>query len=408
MDKARSRLKAVGVGEETVRIVDYDEEVARPAPKAPRPVARADESVWEEPEDTSTTVFEVDPHEDYFASQQERYDEAMKRYDDVPELRVDPESGKISDVLQVLEIPETFELDHTVLAPEDFEDIVFDQQIPQGYDMGQVNIFLTRAAKSVARYYELLELRNAHVAQLATVVDKLQFDAREQQYQTEIAHGINIMPTHSNDGFEVKLLEARVRIRALEDQLKAAGGEQAPEVSDAFMARHMELKDQYSVLSRNYEDLEQRHKDLLLQKAYEEEMAEAPVERSHANEDFHHENLVSELPTFDTSALSSPGAPAPLTTSAFATELEDDTAGYLSAEASESVAFELADEPPYAPIPPEAIEQEEDSSSFLLDTDESLAGYKVPQPASAAPSYVTYSEDDDEDELDALMKDWNK
>ena len=136
LNNAKKKLQQAtrGIGEETVRVVDYDEaqEVSQPRQKSePEVLSSYDES-----------AFEVDDESnEYFKKQEEAHQELLKSYGDAPVPKV--LEGRIQDVLDLLNIPPTFEIDATVLLPEDFKDVSFDIQVPQGYEMGEVNSFVS-------------------------------------------------------------------------------------------------------------------------------------------------------------------------------------------------------------------------------------------------------------------------
>lgn len=274
LDNARKKLQEVtrGLGEETVRVVDYDDpSTEEPEARQPKPLKKEkveEHAVLSSYEDSA---FEVDDQStDFFKKQEEAHQELLKSYGNTPVPKV--LEGRIQDVLELLDIPATFEIDSTVLLPEDFKEISFDIQIPQGYEMGEVNAFVSRAKHSISELVELLKLRNRHIAELATTVDRLQVDASNLKFQTEIASGINIMPTEDNETIENENMELRLLVKRLEDQLKATQNGAEDSLTSRERQMYEDLADKVSVLQREHDLLKEENYSLKSQLAvYEDE-----------------------------------------------------------------------------------------------------------------------------------------
>lgn len=207
------------------------------------------------------SVFDIDDEDDFFEQKQKEYDNAMKRYDDVPDLGL---NKRIEDVLEVLEIPSTFEIESDIFIPEDLEDIIFDKQTPVGYEMGQVDYFVTQSKNTVEKYYSLLKLRNEHVAKMASVVDKLQVSINNLKFQQEINAGINIMATNDDEDLETKYEEAVLHIKRLEDEIKRNSGKTnlSKQQKDNYQEKINSLRDQLSVIQRENNDLKEENYSL--------------------------------------------------------------------------------------------------------------------------------------------------
>lgn len=406
LDKAKSRIPS-SFGDETVRVVNYgkerEEEPQKPkaekpqrperAPKEPRQrqpkVARPSRPVRQKPEPEEEvaeekheftsyddSAFALDQEqENFYSSQQEVYKEAQEeRRQDLEDVTVS--ENKIQDVLEVLQIPATFAIESDVFLPEDIEDVVFDLQAPFGFEQGQVTTFTERTKVSVKRYVELLRLRNEHVAKLASVIDRLQVDANNLRFQNEISSGINVMPTIDSEDLENQLLEARLKIKRLEDQIRTI--EHGDDLSSAERKTFEDLQDNFSILQRENNDLQEEIYMLKTQLAYYEEADEESTASSKPAEEalgglssshlLEEENEAADfdLPMIDEDVIDSGPSTKPSPSSAFYVEEDDDEAFATS-----------------------AIE--------LIGDDYST---------SSASSIMSEEDDDEDDALDALMRDW--
>lgn len=197
--------------------------------------------------------FHIDPDDtadEVISKHEEEYHKMMPSSSEpVPSVQ----EGRIQDVLELLDIPPTFEVSNIVLLPEDFEDIDFQIQIPEGYEPSEVEAFKDRARKSTEELVDLLKLRNKHVAQLASTIDRLQVDANNLKFDAEVANGINIMPTDSIADLENELMELRLLTRQLQDEnnriSKGGSDEGYEQVIDSQMS------DQVSLLTRENDEL---------------------------------------------------------------------------------------------------------------------------------------------------------
>lgn len=404
LEKAKARMPS-GFGDETVRVVNYgkeeeEKEIKPQQPRQPRPEKpakdpkppRAKSARPQKPQrpqkpapqeeekepassfsfDTEESSFTLDDgQQDFYKKQQEKYEKAhSNKSDDLNDLKVN--ENKIKDVLEVLQIPATFAIESDVFLPEDLEEVVFDLQAPFGFEQGQVNTFKERTKVSVKRYVELLRLRNEHVAKLASVVDRLQVDANNLRFQNEISSGINVMPTTDSEDLENELLEAKLRIKRLEDQIRTI--EHGDGLSSDERKTFEDLQDNFSILKRENDDLKEEIYNLKNQLAFLEEEDDLPTE---VNE---------ELPTHIEEPNNHAG--------------EED---YDLPLLNETVK----DNGPVNKIP--------SSSAFYIDEDDNDAFTSSAieligddYSTSNASGMLHDENEDDDDELDALMRDWNK
>lgn len=404
IDKAKDKI-GKNFGEETVQIVNYDEEVdntpkpPKPpkaprekkslnlkAPKLPKREKKVKEedpeeeyenflnddtpshSQYEEESIVTESAFEVED-DTFFEDAQKSYDEKMKSYENIPDLQV--HESKIKDVLEFLDIPPTFEIEKNIFLPNDVDDIEFDLQAPFGFEQGQVKAFIEKTQISIKRYVELLKLRNEHIAKLATVIDRLQVDNNNLRYQNEISHGINIMPTNDSTDLENKYLELKLKAKRLEDELKSI--KRGDNLSSGERAKFDNLQDEFSLLSREKHELEEENYILKTRLASIEE-------------DF---DLIQEA--------------------AVSQNVHDDASSTVEPQNNDNVG--LPDFDPNEAFNTEYVKKSSSTSAFTLEDD-----YDIPSGIELiddsmntvdASSYLN-EDDDPDDPLDTLMRDWNK
>lgn len=309
----------------------------------------------------NSSFFDLDDDDDFLKKQQEAYNKEMAMYSNVPSLQV--MENRIQDILEVMDIPATFAIESDIFLPDDVKDIVFDLQAPFGYDQGQVELYLQKTKNTVARYFELLTMRNEHVAKLATVIDKQQVDANNLRYQNEINNGINIMPSSDTDDIESQLVEAKLMIRQLEDQIKynkIGHGQDENEPN-----KIEELYNQISILNREKEQLQEENYYLKNQVA----ALEYEIDSDNEKIDHTKENK-SILPNFNDDIINT-GASTPNKPINSAFDFEDDEE--------------------------ENIDHNKNTGSHILNS-------KI----TDNDKHITIDNDDeDEDMLDIIMKDWN-
>ncbi len=276
LDRAKSVLQKVG--DENVRVMDVEKEQGTPDKKSRKGMfnnakkgktSSKQHKTQSKPQHSSKTqeqplpkmpqvdedsAFNLDNIDDSFLDQKSKeFDAMMNSYSDVPQLEV--HDNKVQDVLEVLQISPTFDIESDVFMPDDLQDVEFDLQTPYGYDQGQVNNFLNGTKVTVKRYVELLTQRNEDIAKLATVVDRLQVDNHNLKYDNEINSGINIIPT-GDQSLDNKLMEEKLKVKRLEDELKKYENiDTANQISDSEREKFNELQDNLSLSRRENEEL---------------------------------------------------------------------------------------------------------------------------------------------------------
>jgi hypothetical protein len=295
LEKAKQKIAGAQkiLGEETVRVVNYkddsrDSELEHETSAAP---ASKPKSENRDSEPSGGSVFNIEEKVSFFGKKKkpDAIDEAAEEL-----VRVD--QNKIKDVLEILEIPATFEIGQDMFLPEDITDIEFDYQTPHGYDMGQVGNFVEQARDSVVSYVKLLKLRNEHIAKLATVVDRLQVDLNNQRFDSEIANGINIMPTQDDDDLNNKNMELTLLVMRLREELAAL--KEADSLSTNERQAFEDLQDQLSIVTRDCERLNEENYELRTRVSFmEEDLGVDPVENEKvfASEETSHQSSNSEF-----------------------------------------------------------------------------------------------------------------
>lgn len=288
LERAKDKIvsAAKGIGEETIRTVDYDEkrESQEPAPKTPKPKPapkpkptpkikakpapkpkkptpvkspkpKPAPKPKPEPQVVNDTAFDVEidnSSSDMVQSHITDYNEAFPT--ELPEAK----NNAVQDVLELLQIPETFEIESDIFLPEDLKQVDFNMQFPQGYEMGEVDTFVTRVVISLEKLVGLLKLRNEHVAKLATTVDRLQVDANNSKFQAEIANGINLMTTGDSnvEELENQVFELRIANKRLQEEQDSSINQTG--ISDEEREAYESLQDQLSLANRDNESLREQ------------------------------------------------------------------------------------------------------------------------------------------------------
>lgn len=443
LDKAKQKLAGVpkGLGEETVRVVDYDEkhedsnQGSRPAPKPKAPTSqkpkpgpkakqepkssRAKSTPEPKPSKMNDTAFSIED------SPVPAGNPKPNAISGLTEELMKVDSNKIKDVLELLDIPSTFEIASSVFLPDDIEDVVFDQQAPVGYDIGQVSAFVDQCLNSLKHYVMLLRLRNEHVAKLATVVDRLQVDLNNARFDREVANGINIMPTQDDDDLSNQNTELRLLNRRLTEQLEAY--QNGDELSSSERIKLEMLQDELSIANRSNEDLLAINYELKTRIAYlDEEQPDYDDEDnndsteaafSYENEETVHETSLADYEQLPEMSLDSlPVLSGPDGSEVFYAD-DDDEEGLpqfgdleqirtepFAHKVQPNSAFYGSEDPPLEQF----LDENKDLYQSANDTpeDESTIEVFASDEGFANPARVIpiYDEDDEDDPLDEIMK----
>lgn len=132
------------------------------------------------------------------------------------------EGQSVEDVLKSMSIKETFTINDGILfLDEELANQSFATQAPYGYDMGEVDFFLSKTQRSVAEYVKLLRVRNDDVVKLARRISDMMVEINNMRFNSEVANGINIMANSGDDdALVVDLQEARAKAQRLQEELE--------------------------------------------------------------------------------------------------------------------------------------------------------------------------------------------
>lgn len=213
-----------------------------------------------EHKNASQVFFTDDTDKDTFLSENDR--KRKEFYDktaNIPLPKV--QDGNVQDVLELWNIPVSLKLSNDCITAEEIDEINFDIEIPEGYEKAEVESFKRITRNTIQQLTDLLNSREKHVADLATVIDRLQVDLENKKFQNEVANGINIMTTEEDDGLEqenfeltIALKEANKEIDRLNNQIEN-GGSFITEVSAEEQRQVELLADKVSIISREKDEL---------------------------------------------------------------------------------------------------------------------------------------------------------
>lgn len=331
---------------------------------------------------TASTAFEIDEDEPNFYEQKQQQWDSKAGPSPVEDLL--PKDGAIQDVLDVLKIPATFTIREDVLMPDDFETLDFDIQVPKGYDIGQVQFFVERVETSVKEYLKLLEARNEHIAKLATTVDRLQVDANNLKYDSQIAAGIGIIPTSESVDLENENMELKLQLQKFKDAQKTT-------INSEERKLYEEMRNELSKSIRENEVLTEKNYELKSLVAQMEESADEMVTMPSNYTDHESAEIVFQNIDDEEDDSELPSIPG------FETD-----GGLPDLSDSELPDFSLAESPAVPRTTNSSFDVDEDDvGSFLNSLKE--------EPQAEEPKTISYLDDDndeDDDELDRLMKEW--
>lgn len=308
-DKAKSKILG-SFGEETIKEIDKPKNMVEEEESSVSEVGQEgigegvpservslvqEEIVFdEEPgvmEGSSSDFSLSEDSSNFFKEQQAAYEEEMKKFEGVPNLRA--LNNKIQDVLKVLRIPADIIIEEEYFLPDDIKEIEFDTQAPYGYEMSQVNAFVENTKKTVEEYVRLITERNKHVAQLATVVDRLQIDLHNMKYESLSANGINVMTGNTSEDLENELMEARLEIKRLESKINNT----SDNLTSTERKQYETIQDNLALLRRENNTLTQKNQNLRLANIKLQQELEEHTEtqlRKNVNEQYNNNN--DELP----------------------------------------------------------------------------------------------------------------
>jgi len=229
-DKARSTI-AGRFGDETVRKGNFgareedEQEQRQPRgqklKRSPRQKPTRTEPRQEDPQADQSDGFgaDDDSFEDEY-SFETRDEPGVIDSQALSALSTD-QGQSVEEILASMRIEETFTIDEGILfIDEELANQQFATQAPYGYDMGEVDYFLTKTQRSIAEYVKLLRRRNDDVVKLASRISDMSVEINNMRFSSEVANGINIMASGGDeDSLAVDLQEARSRAQRLQERL---------------------------------------------------------------------------------------------------------------------------------------------------------------------------------------------
>lgn len=223
--------------------------------------------------------------------------------------KVDPDKAREkrkNDTLEALGIPTTFDVPSNVFMKDDLTNGVdFDYLAPKGFDIAQVQSFVSRVAVSVKFYQDRLEDRKKHIATLADIIDRQSIDNQNLKYELGKNQGVSIVATSSHDDLEAEnnlLIAENSKLRKEKDALRSElvnmknshNDEGTSSSSNEWKEKYEELEDQYVALMSENERLKNENidlqKDLRLEE--EDEIAESFSSSSSSFSDSDNDDLV--------------------------------------------------------------------------------------------------------------------
>lgn len=401
IDKAKQKLMSAQkiLGEETVRVVNYKNDNQDSAFENEISATPASKSTGRE-SSGSGSAFNLEEKVGFFGKKKK-----PDAIDEAAEELVKVDQNKIKDVLEVLQIPATFEIDSDTFLPDDITEIEFDYQAPHGYDMGQVGAFVEQARSSVSSYVKLLKLRNEHIAKLATVVDRLQVDLNNQRFDSEIANGINIMPTQDDDDLNNQNVELRLLNMRLTEELKNL--KEADSLSTNERQAFEDLQDQLSIVTRECERLNEDNYELRTKVSFmEEDLGVDPVENEKvfASEEVSQQRGSSQFDFSsseedDNNTLPELGNALPI----FEEDLEDESESPENFNSAFHDGEDLTLDEFILENQGNRDSSEEEDGDFSMIEIMGEAPKSAPE-VKASPRSISIFDEEEDDELDAIMK----
>lgn len=173
-----------------------------------------------------------------------------------------------SDVLELLGVPDDYEVPDDVLLVGDLDRVRFDITEPSGYSTKMVDAFFETVYDSLVWYRDTLKKRNRDVAKLATQLDKSATDLHNAKINAEMSDGLTVV-TGQESTAEQELQElqlAMIKLRDENDKLKkmvksSGADSQAPD------SRYDELQNQYALAQLEIKKLTAQLKRQNLEKA---------------------------------------------------------------------------------------------------------------------------------------------
>lgn len=122
-----------------------------------------------------------------------------------------------SDILELLNIPDNYEVPDNVLLVGDLDRVRFDLAEPRGYSVKMVDDFYDSVYESLKWYRNTLRQRNRDIAKLATQLDKSATDLHNAKLNAELSDGLTVI-TGQESTAEHEVQELQLTVVKLRDE----------------------------------------------------------------------------------------------------------------------------------------------------------------------------------------------
>lgn len=122
-----------------------------------------------------------------------------------------------SDILELLNIPDNYEVPDNVLLVGDLDRVRFDLAEPRGYSIKMVDDFYDSVYESLKWYRDTLRQRNRDIAKLATQLDKSATDLHNAKLNAELSDGLTVI-TGQESTAEHEVQELQLTVVKLRDE----------------------------------------------------------------------------------------------------------------------------------------------------------------------------------------------
>lgn len=254
LDKAKSTVRRMTDSATEEVIGESVDDVRNHVKKTSRSSVESSEESAFERLNITADVFEADDEEFLNSGIFNHQETAEEKY------------SKARDVLEQLGIAETYVIPNDVYVSSDLDDVSFNHSAPVGYDFGEVDGFILDMKSSLDAYVKMLDKRNHDITELALYVDRVQAENRNILYQSEMASGVNVIPTQNF--VEEELASAQLEILALREENRRLKEMKTKSVDDSDSNSSFVIQqyaDKVSLLEREKEDLLRKVRNLELE-----------------------------------------------------------------------------------------------------------------------------------------------
>lgn len=144
-----------------------------------------------------------------------------------------------SDILELLNIPDNYEVPDNVLLVGDLDRVRFDLAEPRGYSIKMVDDFYDSVYESLKWYRDTLRQRNRDIAKLATQLDKSATDLHNAKLNAELSDGLTVITgqestaEHEVQELQLTVVKLRDENERLKRQLATGGTNSADNINES-------------------------------------------------------------------------------------------------------------------------------------------------------------------------------